>query len=101
MDDWHGLDVCSAASDQQSTRPSHSISHEHIPSIKHTQEYSEIYREAGAAAIAVNVDPLTGGCSHKDIQDIVREQHDAINNDVAGAFPCDGVGVGEDDGHPT
>ena len=53
---------------------------------KHRQEYSEVYREAGAAAIAVNVDPLTGGCAHRDIQEMAREQQNAINNDVAGMY---------------
>lgn len=66
--------------------PSIHTSNQSIQPTTPPQEYSEIYREAGAAAIAVNVDPLTGGCAHKDIQDMAREQEDAISNDVAGVY---------------
>ena len=78
----HRLDRITQAPD---VRPSiHAANHSRTPPLPPPQEYSEIYREAGAAAIAVNVDPLTGGCAHKDIQDMAREQEDAISNDVAG-----------------
>ena len=48
------------------------------------QEYSKIYRDAGVSAISVNVDPLTGGCTHEDIQQMAKEQLRAANTAVGG-----------------
>ncbi len=58
-----------------------------LGSVLEPREYSEIYREAGADAIAVNVDPLTGGCSHEDIAQMVTEQHAAEGDDVNAPIP--------------
>lgn len=44
------------------------------------QDYSDVYREAGAAAIAVNVDATTGGCSYDDIKAVADEQRMAVNS---------------------
>ena len=49
-----------------------------------TQEYSAIYRDAGAAIISVNVDPQSGGCSHEDIKQMADEQALAAGEDVYG-----------------
>ena len=49
--------------------------------------YSEIYRKAGASVIAINVDPLTGGCPHDDIAQMVTEQEAARREDVCAPIP--------------
>lgn len=58
-----------------------------LGSVLEPKEYSEIYREAGASAIAVNVDSVGGGCAHEDIAEMVAEQQAAILEDVTAPVP--------------
>lgn len=58
-----------------------------LGSVLEPREYSEIYREAGASVISINVDPLTGGCPHEDIAQMVAEQEAARREDVNAPIP--------------
>eukprot|EP00624_Nannochloropsis_granulata_P004882 evm.model.NODE_34656_length_35261_cov_30.693996.2 len=58
-----------------------------LGSVLEPRAYSEIYRKAGASVIAINVDPLTGGCPHDDIAQMVTEQEAARREDVCAPIP--------------